>query len=117
VKVHETTKKEVGMKRFVALLASVLVVGLVSGCATPYPAGCGYLKLKLPVDATGNKLVGQMKSGTAECKSYCGIVAIGDASIDTAARNGGIKQIQYVDWEVESILGIIGKYKVTVYGE
>ncbi len=42
---------------------------------------------------------------------------IGDASIDAAKRNGKITKVHHVDWQVENILGIIGKYKVIVYGE
>jgi hypothetical protein len=32
-------------------------------------------------------------------------------------KNGGITKIHYIDWDVKNILGIIGTYKVTVYGE
>ena len=111
-------RKEVGMKWMAGLLLGVMLVVLTSGCASVYPVGCGYMKLKLPVEANGNKMPPTgMKTGTSECRSYFGILAVGDASIDTAAKNGGIKQIHYVDWDVENILGILGIYKVTVYGE
>ena len=46
-----------------------------------------------------------------------GSIALTTASIETAMKNGGITKVYYVDWEVENILGIIGKYKVIVYGE
>jgi len=32
-------------------------------------------------------------------------------------KNGNITKISHVDWEAKNILGIIGNYKVTVYGE
>ena len=98
-----------------ALLGLCLVV-LVAGCATSIPLGSFYTDLKLPVAATPNASKAP-KVGTAECVSYLSLIATGDVSLQTAMRNGGITKIHYVDWEVENILGIIGKYKLTVYGE
>ena len=96
------------------LFISVLV--LLAGCATSYPVGSIYTKLQLPVDATGN-MGDATKVGKAESMSILALVAIGDSSINTAKKNGNISKIHYVDWDVENILGIIGRYKVTVYGE
>ena len=104
------------MKHFVLALALIAVAVLVVGCATPYPMGNLYIDLKLPVDATSN--AGQAtKVGTAECTSILALVAMGDSSIETAKKNGNITKVYHVDWEVENILGIIGNYKVVVYGE
>ena len=104
------------MKKTLLICVGICIAALFTGCATPYPQGMLYTNLKLPVDATSN-MAKAPKVGTAECVSYLGMIAIGDVSIDTAMKNGGIKKIYYVDWEVENILGLIGKYKVTVYGE
>jgi hypothetical protein len=65
-------------------------------------------------DYRGAGPVQYSKVGKAEAKTVLGIVATGDCSIATAARNGGITKSTYVDWEVESILGI-GTYTTTVY--
>jgi hypothetical protein len=73
-------------------------------------------ELKLPVIATSNSSKSP-KMGVAECESILGLVARGDASIATAKKNGGITEVHHVDWEVDNFLGIIGKYKVIVYGE
>jgi hypothetical protein len=106
------------MKNRYLIWAAVAIVSfsLLWGCATPTPMGIAYTKLKLPVNVTSNPSESP-KMGTAECKSYFGLVAVGDASIETAMKNGGITKIHYVDWDVKNILGIIGTYKVTVYGE
>ena len=102
------------------LIVSCLVMGVwavvVTGCATAFPAGAAYMKLKFPIAATSNGAASQ-KVGVAKCTSYLGMVTMGDVSLKTAMKNGGITKIHYVDWEVESIAGIIGKYKVLVYGE
>jgi hypothetical protein len=105
------------MKKSVALVGILVIfIGLFTGCATSYPIGQLYTELKLPVAVTTNGS-NSPKIGVAECESYFGLIATGDASIETAKRNGGITKVHHVDWEVENILGIIGKYKVTVYGE
>ena len=89
---------------------------LLAGCATLYPVGSAYTNIKLPVASTSN-MSSSPKVGTSECKSFLGLVAIGDASIEKAMENGGIKKIHYVDWEAKNILGIYGTYKVIVYGD
>lgn len=89
----------------------------MSGCATVQsPVGAwAYVNVKGPVAVTGN--TGSTKVGTAECSGILGLLATGDASIETAAKSAGIKKIHHVDYESNSVLGIISKYKVVVYGE
>jgi hypothetical protein len=89
-------------------------VCMLSGCASPMPVGALYTELKLPITATG---IQGKKVGTAECRSVLSLVATGDCSIETAKKNGGISKVSGVDWEAKSILGIIGDYKIHVYGE
>ena len=104
------------MKRTIATFIACVSLCFVMGCATSYPHGMVYTELKLPVTATANSGT-PTKVGTAKCISVLALVAIGDASIEAAKKDGGITKVHHVDWEVENILGIIGKYKVTVYGE
>ncbi len=99
--------------RFVSLAATLF---FLAGCATSVPIGSLYTELKLPVTATGEGGK-NLKMGTAECMSVLGLVATGDASIAAAMRNGGITKVSHVDWEAKNILGIIGNYKVVVYGQ
>lgn len=104
------------MKKLVTI-AAVLAVGMLAGCATPYPQGILYTELKLPVDVTGNAAGRGSKVGTAECMSILGLVATGDCSVETAMKQGGISKIHHVDWDGRNILGIVGNYKVVVHGE
>lgn len=55
------------------------------------------------------------KKGCAECKSYFAIVAVGDCSVNTAAKNGNIKNVSYYDTYTHNILGF-KTVKVTAYG-
>lgn len=72
--------------------------------------------LTLPVNATGNT-VGE-KVGTSKATGYLGVLFFdADASIRTAAKNGGIKKISTVDIKQTSILGLIVTYETIVTGE
>jgi len=100
----------------VVVIMACIGMSFLTGCATSDPRGIAYTNLRLPVAVTSNS--GQStKVGTAECKSLLSLVATGDASIETAKKSAGITKINHVDWEVENILGLIGTYKVIVYGE
>jgi hypothetical protein len=99
-------------------LFTLLVAGsfIFSGCATPFPMGNIYTDITMP-SAVGTGNLAYSKVGKSQSKSILGLVATGDASIATAAQNGGITQIKYVDYKAENILGIIGTYTTTVYGD
>lgn len=102
--------------RFV--LSLLLVVSLTwIGCAYALAPVTGfvYSDVKGPMSATSNS--GFSKVGTAEATSILGWVATGDASIQTAMRNGGITKIHHVDYYSRSILGVYAVFTVTVYGE
>ncbi len=72
--------------------------------------------LTLPVNATGYA-VGN-KIGIAKATGYLGILFFNaDASIKTAAKNGGITRISSVDIKHTSMLGIIVTYETIVSGE
>ena len=99
------------------LLAIVMLAGVVfAGCASYQPMGVIYTNVSGAISAGGGP-VGYSKVGKAEASSIMGMVATGDASIQTAAKNGNIKTIKYVDYHTESILGVMGKYTTTVYGD
>ncbi|RLC29167.1 MAG: TRL-like protein family [Deltaproteobacteria bacterium] len=105
------------MKKVKLIIAAIALSSFIlGGCASYLPNGFVYTGVKGPI-ATGPTSVKYTKVGKAEAKSILGLVATGDASIETAARNGGIRNIKFVDWQVENILGIIGHYTTIVYGD
>ena len=100
-----------------ALFAMLAIIGMqATGCASPYPQGILLTDLTLPVAATSNSGKAT-KVGTATCTSLLGLVTQGDASLEAAKKNGGITKVYHVDWKAKNILGIIGEYTLTVYGE
>jgi predicted small secreted protein len=102
------------MKKIIisTLLASAFTL---TGCATSHPVGALYTDINVPVTATSN--ADASKTGTATCKSYLAMIAMGDCSIDAAKRNGNISRVSHVDQKANNILGLIGTYTVTVKGE
>lgn len=91
--------------RLKTMLAILVTVTLMSGCA-----------LTLPVNATSNPV--GTKVGTAKATGYLGVLFFDqDASIQRAAKNGGITRISTVDIKTSNVLGIIITYETTVTGE
>jgi hypothetical protein len=66
-----------------------------------------------PIDAGGS--IGN-KEGRACVQSILGLVATGDASIRSAARDGGITKIGSVDHYTRNIVGILGEFCTIVRG-
>ena len=105
----------------IMVLAAILFfVASLTGCAayTRTPAlGVLYTDVQGPVTATGNAAGEKMLKGEATVASYLGLIAIGDASIEAAAKSAGITKIHHVDYHSTNRLGIVATYTVIVYGE
>lgn len=100
---------------FVLLLSACMFVG----CATPYSPGAWFSNIDVPAcspdDATGLQ-VGS-KTGTSQMVNYLGLIAIGDASVKTAAASAGISKVKTIDVHYDSILGIINTTTTKITGE
>jgi len=100
------------------LVPVLLLVVILAGCSAYAVApvtGFAYTELKGPLTATSN--TGSSKVGTGTVTSILGLIATGDASIDTAAKSAGITKIHHVDYQSKNILGLYAEYTVIVYGE
>lgn len=98
-------------------VAVVAALGFAS-CST-VSTGCGMGALYTNVEegaAVTSNSVGS-KVGTSSSTGILGLIATGDASINTACKNAGIKKVSHVDVKKTSILGIYSTYKTVVYGE
>lgn len=95
----------------------MLALGLASCSTVTSGSGVGILYTGVSEGeiATGNSLGN--KVGTSQSVGVLGLVSIGDASINTAARSAGISKISHVDVKKTSILGIYAQYKTVVYGD
>ena len=107
-------------------LVSLVVVGCLlvlfsAGCALVAPVvppqGFIYSQTRAPITTDFvNSPVGS-KHGQASAESILSLVAMGDCSIQAAAKDGNIKTITHVDYEFFSVLGLYTKTTVIVYGE
>lgn len=103
------------------LAKTLIVIGALAGsallpsCATPFPMGCIYTKVTLPISVTDRNFQ-YNKVGRSKAISILGWVASGDASINKACQEGGIGKVSWVNQEVSNILGIYGTYTTVVYG-
>lgn len=87
--------------------------GAVLLAVTAMMASCS---LTLPVNATSNT-IGD-KVGTAKATGFLGVLFFDqDASIQTAAKNGGITKVSTVDIKQGNILGLVVTYETIVTGE
>ena len=91
-------------KAFGLFIVMIAMGALLSSCA-----------ITLPVNATSNPI--GSKVGTAKATGYLGYLFFDqDASIQTAAKNGGITKISTVDIKQTNTLGIIVGYETIVTG-
>ncbi len=100
-------------KLFLAAMVAVTTLAF-TGCGAIGLVGSVYQDTVVPEAVTGNA-VGS-KCGTAKAMSILGVVALGDAGINTAAKNGGITRISHVDAKTFSILGVFTTVEYFVYG-
>ena len=92
---------------------------ILSGCAynspvpgilytgTTFPSGD---KVRLDSETAG-------KQGKSTCRSYFGLVALGDCCIKSAMKDGGITKIHHVDSSSMNFMYFFFKYDSIVYGE
>ena len=100
-------------KVFLALCACALLTSC--GTLSSPVMGAIYTDVMSGQEVTSNKLA--KKVGISTAKSYLGMVAMGDASYQTAAKNAGITKITHVDKRNFTILGLYTTYETIVYGE
>jgi len=104
-------------KRVLGLCLVVVMSVLFVGCAVmPNSAVLAPVCVTQSPVAMGDATAGTSKVGTAKAEGIL-FVAFGDATISTAARNGGITRIHHVDSEDLNILGIYARQIIKVYGE
>lgn len=91
----------------------ICVSFLLTGCVTTdVGSGCIFTSVKEGKSATSS--TSARKTGIACAKNVFGAFAWGDASIDAAKKNGGIKKVSSVDRDVFTIFGSLYSKSCTV---
>lgn len=106
---------------FVALCGVLFVsVGCYAGYyRTPVIPSAGFLfaRLDAPLSISYDETAVATKCGESVSESFLGLIAIGDSSIQTAAKNGKLRKIHYADYRFYNILGLYSKFTTLAYGE
>lgn len=85
---------------------------LVVGIAGLFLASCS---MTMPVTATSNKVGSKVGKASGSC--YLMMLCFGvDASVMSAAKNGGISEISTVDLKTSNILNLIVTFECIVTG-
>ena len=109
-----------GLKIIVCVIAVLCSAVYLTGCAavaTSPVLGVLHTDVKAPLAVGSPGSGAEVLKGEATAVSILGMIAKGDASIETAAKSAGITKIHHVDYHSENVLGIYAKFTVTVYGE
>jgi hypothetical protein len=93
-------------------MKKLLLSVVVAASLTTLPS----CSITLPVAATSNPI--GSKVGQQSADIFLGVLCFdGDASIKTAAKNGGISKVSTVDIKTFNVLGIYQKVTTIVTGE
>ena len=105
------------MKKFLMTALVALVMAFSTGSANAM--GLFYTNATYPVTATGSKVadLSTLKKGSSWTTNVIFVVEVGDASIDEAASEAGIKKITYVDMNEKSVFIFWRQLTINVYGE
>jgi hypothetical protein len=82
--------------------------------ASPVGNGQIYTHVHGPVDA--GQAASSGKTGRACAVNYVGMVAMGDASIESAKKDGGISSVASVDHDTFTVLGVYARFCTVVRG-
>lgn len=109
------------MKHFIKAAAFLAFAVALGGCGiAPIKGkshGLGFIYSDVQFnERTGDNALGG-KRGEACASNILGIIATGDASAATAAKQAGITKIAAVDGTASNILGFYSTYCVVVLGE
>ena len=99
-----------------AIAAPILLSGCLVAPVIP-PIGIIYSDIKAPLDYDQSASKTGSKKGVSESMSILGLVAMGDASVEAAAKAGGINTVDGADYEYFNVLGIYQRYRTVLHGE
>ena len=95
----------------------LIAVGLVASLAVPANAAL-FKESTIPGHATGaipNNIY-QMKKGESNYISILGLFHFGDGGVSTAAKNGNVRKVSFVEHKTTSYI-VFRKNKTVVYGD
>lgn len=106
------------MKKILALSTIFgLAIGALGCIGAPVvpPLGLVYTDIDAPLTIGPSSAEGARR-GTASVTSILGLFSFGDGSVKAAAMDGGIREVQRVDYQFTNVIGIYQKYTTVAYG-
>lgn len=102
------------MRSTCLLLALAVGVAFGTGCVySPTGPGIIYMNVKGPIDPyEGTRTT---KTGEACQMTFLALFALGDASVETAKRNGDIREVTTIDHKSFNVLGF-GSFCTVIHG-
>ncbi|MBF0319263.1 MAG: hypothetical protein HQL01_05605 [Nitrospirae bacterium] len=109
-------KKAATLRKAIALMLLLILGCMVTGCgfASDGPFGWGMTHHTTPV-AIGHASTGY-KEGKACIYSFMGAISLGDAGIEAAMRDGGIKDVFTIDSYTQSFFGTYTRQCTIIIG-
>lgn len=99
-------------------IATILLCAVwLGGCAVAASPTNGVLLTNVKGPINANEGTDTSKEGKSCAKNILGLVALGDASIEAAKKDGGISKITTVDHTTSRILGLYAQFCTVAYGE
>ena len=104
------------MKKLIIL--SMFLFLTACGTTAPFspPQAMLFSNFKAPLSTEFDKTEIGTKVGKASTYSFLGLISVGDAGIQEAAKNGHITKVNHADYEHFNFL-VFQKTSVLVYGE
>ncbi len=97
-------------------MLNLVVIALLGNCATSGFGSVGVVFTSHKVGVYGTDLEGS-KKGKACAESYLGAVAVGDGSVQEAAKKQNITKIKSINLESFSVLGLYASLCTLVTGD
>jgi hypothetical protein len=81
------------------------------------PQGLLFSNIAAPIDTDAESTPTSSKVGESSTSTVLGLFSFGDASLDTAARNGNLTKIEYIDYTYLNVLGLFQQFTIRAHGE
>ena len=100
----------------ILILCLVAFTGCIKAPTVP-PIGGTFSQISSPYSGDLNKPIGS-ECGEASCKSVLFyLFAFGDCSVDAAARNGDLEEVNYIGYNYTNIISIYTDMETKACGE
>ena len=109
--------------KYLLLFSLLICLVIFTGCGVGYwapviPPQGGLISItSAPLDTDAENTNLGSKTGESSSHNILGLVAFGDCSVYSAARDGGLNTVNHIDYKYLNILCIYQCFTTVAYGE